>query len=55
MEDSDFNNKITNLINIDNLPKMNSSDSIFNVNLNEEQIEKIKNIYIKDFIKFNYN
>ena len=55
MEDPDFNNKICNLINIDNLPKMNSTDSILNINLNKKQIKKIKKIYIKDFIKFNYN
>jgi len=54
IESFDFNSKMCNLIKIDEFPRYNNTDSISNIELNEEQIAKIQKIYIKDFIKFNY-
>ena len=54
MEDSDFDNKICNLLKIDILPKCNNTNSISNIKLNINQIKRIKKIYYYDFILFKY-
>lgn len=54
MEDEHFEDKICKLLNINELPKCNTTSHIQNIELSNEQINRLKKIYQDDYKEFNY-